>query len=588
VTIVAIVAERLLFRGVRVMARQSGTVVGETVLIVTGGYLSAKDESLPVAAWKQLVQSRHARNSWLETKVKVTQAEPIMHSRVHAMLHSRDHSPQMRELLRCRDNFSTPELTEVVLATALAQEGVSFETLTIDQLFRGGPETHQKLAHCAMVFASSTFLRDLSELEPVLHRLSRPWNRVVVGGPLASTLQTGWDGSPLCDVLAVGYGEMLIPTLVRWMRSGFTALVPGERGRVIQRAHTALLFSGTPDSMSLDHLARPDWGLIERHHGADYPMIHYESVRGCPYRCGFCNYPFLFDDTKFRTKSAQRMADDWEYYAQTLGIEYITCLDSLFTMPKKRVIEFCEELVRRNVRIKWICYARADDLCDASLVALLRAAGCVQVQIGIESGDQGQLDRMTKRTTVAQNGIALDTCRAAGLTTVISLVVGFPGETQRTVDATREFLRCHPSDFHFLATFSTRVANVPILEPQNAAQHALTTDTNSRTVSPYWRHATMSCADVGNHTRSLARALISERISLDAAVFYNGILRYTPALREEMLDFQAAALNATPVLRHAFNALNGWIDRRLRVDVDHRLGSDRPHAAQYLPVSALR
>ena len=44
------------------------------VLIVTGGYLSAKEESLAVAAWKQLVQSRYARHSWLEAKVKATLA----------------------------------------------------------------------------------------------------------------------------------------------------------------------------------------------------------------------------------------------------------------------------------------------------------------------------------------------------------------------------------------------------------------------------------------------------------------------------------------------------------------------------------
>lgn len=543
------------------------------VLIVTGGYLSAKEESLAVAAWKQLVQSRYARHSWLEAKVKATLAEPIVKGRLQATLHRRRWSPALRALLEAQENFSTPELTEVVLATALEQAGIGFEILTIDEIFRGTGDHERKLRECGVVFASATFLRDLSELEPLIERLKRPWNRIVVGGALAGTLYGHWDGSPLVDVLAIGSGERLVPALAAWIRSGFTDLEPPPNGRIVHKAHTAFLFSGTPPTMSLDDLERPDWALVERYHGADYRMIHCESVRGCPYRCGFCNYPFLFDDTKFRTKSAARMADDWEHYVTTMGVEYITCLDSLFTMPRRRLLAFCEELLRRGVRVKWICYARADDLCDPSVVALMREAGCVQVQIGIESGDQGQLDRMTKRTTLRENGLALDHCRAAGLTTLISLVVGFPGETRRTLEATCAFLADHPSDFHFLATFSTRVATVPILQPENAAQYQLRTDDNPRTVSPYWRHETMSCAEVGNHARGLARALIEQRVSLDATMFYHGILRYQPALRAEMLEFQSTAMAAAPLVTRAFDGLNAWIDRRLRADVERTLGA---------------
>lgn len=553
-------------------------ITAPKVLIVTGGYLSGREESVAYALWKQLLQSRHAKQAWLESKVKATLAEPIVMGRLHAMRHGKRLSPRVRALLNARENFATPELTEVVLATALAKEGVEFELLTFDDLLRGSNGRDAKLRACNVVFASATFLRDLSELEPLLMRLKRPWNRVVVGGALAGTLHTHWEGSPLVDILAIGYGELLIPALAQWMRSGFATLAPPARGRIVEKDHTRFLYSGTPASLSLDTLDRPDWGLVAARRGARYRMMHYESVRGCPYRCAFCNYPYLFDDTKFRTRSAQRMADDWEHYATTLGVEYITCLDSLFTMPRARLVAFCDELVRRQLGIKWICYARADDLCDADVVALMRAAGCIQVQIGIESGDQGQLDRMNKRTTVRENALALDTCRQAGLTTVISLVVGFPGETRATLEATRNMLAASPPDFHFLATFSTRVATVPILWPENAERHELVTDANPRTVSPYWRHRTMSCGDVGNHVRWLANELIARRVSLDATMFYHGILHYDPSMRSEMLDFQHAAMRGAPLVTRAFDGLNAWIDRRLHADVRRALPASAPRA----------
>lgn len=554
------------------------------VLIVTGGYLSARDEGLAVALWKQLVQARHSRHAWFETKVKATLAEPIVKARWHARLHHRRMSPALRALAAARDNFATPELTEVVLATALAREGLDFELLTYDDLLRGTGERDRKLHDCTVIFASATFLRDLSELEPLVARLKRPWNRLVVGGALAGTLHTHWKGSPLVDILAVGYGERLVPALAAWIRSGFTVLQPPEGGRVVRKRHSQVLFSGVPASRSLDDLERPDWALVARRRGARYRMIHYESVRGCPYRCAFCNYPYLFDDTKFRTRSAERMVDDWAHYVETMGVEYITCLDSLFTMPRARLVAFCEALLARGVRVKWICYARADDLCDPAVVALMRAAGCIQVQVGIESGDQGQLDRMNKRTTVRDNVRALAACRSAGLTTLVSLVVGFPGETAATLRTTCDVLAEAPPDFHFLAAFSTRVATVPILQPEQARRVGLVTDANPRTVSPYWRHDTMSCTEVGGQVRWMTRELSRRRISLDASVFYQGILHYTPALRDEMLDFQEDALGGHPWLSRAFDRLHREIDRRLRRDVSAVLPEGLPAAPGGAPL----
>ncbi len=557
----------------------------DRVLIVTGGYLAGAGESLAAAAWKELLQLRHTRQSWLEAKVKLTVAEPILMARLHARRHRSYGSPALRTMLEAHDDLATPELTAVVLATALAACGVDFECLTTDELLRPNDSTEAKLRTCNMVFASATFLRDLSELEPLVARLARPWNRIVVGGALAGTLHSQWTGDPAVHVLAVGYGERLVPSLVAWMRSGFRELSPPEGGRIVQHAHTAFLFSGAPPTLSLDSLDRPDWGLMARHHGTQYRMIHYESVRGCPYRCAFCNYPFLFDDTKFRTRSAERMADDWEYYVKTLGVEYISCLDSLFTMPRTRLVTFCRELLRRQVHVKWICYARADDLLDPDVVALMVEAGCIHVHIGIESGDQGQLDRMNKRTTVRDNARALENCRRGGLTSVVSLVVGFPGETAQTLQHTIDFLAGSPPDFHFLAAFSTRVASVPILRPENADRYDLVTDHNPRTVSPYWRHDTMSCTDVGNHVRRLTRALIERRVSLDAALYYQGILHYRSALRDELLDFQREALGGAPFVARAFDWLNEWIDGRLRADVA-RTFATRPPRTPIAPIHA--
>jgi len=201
------------------------------------------------------------------------------------------------------------------------------------------------------------------------------------------------------------------------------------------------------------------------------------------------------------------------------------------------------------------------------VVKLMKEAGAIQVQIGIESGDQVQLENMNKRVNLKNNAKALDNCRTFGLTSLVSLVVGFPGETSKSINNTFHFLKSHPPDFHFLCTFSTRVEGVPILSPHNAKRFSLETNSGARTVSPYWRHSTMCCSTVGNSVRKMTDRLISEKVSLEATLFYGGILNFKPEWRDLLLDFQAEAFKSQGGMRTIFKLGNRFIDYRLRKDV---------------------
>ncbi len=541
----------------------------EQVLVITGGLITSRETSVLHAARKWLTQVRHSQNVWLDVKVKTVIAEPLLAMRRHMRHLGTSVKNDIAEAYFASD-FAPPEppsLTEVVLTTLLHQAGMPSRALSLDQLLQDDVQNDQLLASSSCIFLSSTYLHDLSELEPIVRRIKRPHNRIVIGGALAGVIHPQWEGMPDVDVLAIGYGEMLVPCLVDWMRSGYEKLTPPEAGRIEDRQHSRFLYSGVPRTTSLDFLVTPDWKLTEAEHQQQYKTIYYESVRGCPYRCSFCNYPYLFDDKRFRYKSAEKMADDWQRYCDTMDIDYIVCLDSLFTMPRRRLKAFCELLVKRRINVKWICYARADDLADEETVVLMKAAGAHQVQIGVESGDQQQLQNMNKACTVEANQRALENCRRYGLTSVVSLIVGFPGETAASLERTYQFLKAAPPDFYFLATFSTRVAGVPVLQAESRRQFGLEAADNLFSMAPYWRHDTMSCADVGNHVRDLDLRIMNEKISLNATLFYQGMLGFQASQREALLDFQQEAVSSGPLTRAAFNALNAWIDRRLSKDV---------------------
>lgn len=540
------------------------------VLIITGGLVSGTENSIASSLRKLFQQWRASEHAWLDVKIKLVFAEFLI-----------------RKPRDSNEDLSAPDLTEVLLATLLKQQGMPYALATYGDLFDRLRMVEQLLDETDCVFISTTFLRDLSELTPLLRMLKRRHNRIVVGGPLASLLADRWEGATgEVDILAAGYGEFLVPSLVNWMRSGFATLLPPAGGRLIARGSTQILYSGVPETNNLDFLATPDWALSQADRGKRYRMIYYESVRGCPYRCSFCNYPYLFSDNRFRYKSARRMVDEWERYLNTLDLEYITCLDSLFTVPRARLVEFCRTLIERRLNVvKWICYARADDLADENTTALMKAAGAHQVQIGIESGDQGQLDNMDKACTVESNARAIDLCRKHGLTSVVSLIVGFPGETHETLARTFDFVKSHPPDFFFLAPFSTRATGVPLLSAANRARFQLETMNHLRTGAPYWKHRTMSAVEMGNHLRDLHRAIMSEGISLHAALYHHRLLDYRAEERTALLEQQRDIAGNPPIVTWLFDRLNAFVDRRLRRDVQRCfLSSENPQTTGLVQV----
>jgi radical SAM superfamily enzyme YgiQ (UPF0313 family) len=539
------------------------------VLVITGSFLIDERSTFLSFIKKQIAKIGFGNYQWLEHRIKTLVAEVVLPGEIDKRHYRKNKSPntKLNDFFKKRKSSDSPYLTEVLLTTLLNQENIKYTQTTYDELFTNPKKLESVINDCDVVFVSSTYLKDLSELLPVIKALKRKHNKLVVGGALAGSIYKQWDGDPDLDVLAIGYGEYLVPAIARWIKDNFKELLPPIQGRVIQKQNTKFLFSGVPENLSLDSLTVPDWSLSQYKRNVKYNMIYYESVRGCPYRCAFCNYPYLFDDTKFRMKSAEKIAEDWEYYTNELQIEFITCLDSLFTMPKQRLIKFCNLLIEKNIEVKWSCYARADDLCDEEVVILLKKSGCIQVQIGIESGDPTLLENMNKKLGVDKNKLALTHCRKYNLTTVISIIVGFPGETKSSIQNTLNFLKASPPDFYFLVVFSVRVMDVPILSEKNRERFGIRILDSMTSMSPYWEHSTMNCMEATQWVSYLTDEIIKNKVSLDAALFQKEILYYDPTLRGELLEFQKKAWENRFLTKRFFGILNFCINFFLRRDL---------------------
>ena len=156
-------------------------------------------------------------------------------------------------------------------------------------------------------------------------------------------------------------------------------------------------------------------------------LVPIDSGRGCVYDCSFCTIG-RFWSRRSRPLPAERLADEvCAVASMPAGKQAYLCHD-LFAADRAHALAFCDELSRREVRVPWEVRARVDHL-DTELCERMASAGCYRVLLGIESGSARVRERNAKgmRAEVDVES-RIDACAAAGITPILSLILGLPGE----------------------------------------------------------------------------------------------------------------------------------------------------------------
>ena len=193
---------------------------------------------------------------------------------------------------------------------------------------------------------------------------------------------------------------------------------------------------------NLDALPFPDWSLvnIKDYSRADalFPMVTMASARGCPYQCGFC---FRSEEQKVvRIRSAKNIVDEIENLINKHKIKEIIFSNDIITINREQMINICNEILRRNIKVAWQGATRVN-LVDKELLKLMKKAGCKQLKYGVESGDQRILEIMKKQTKLSQVIEAFKLTKEAGMKTGAYFIIGYVGEDEQTMRQTIEFAK---------------------------------------------------------------------------------------------------------------------------------------------------
>lgn len=157
---------------------------------------------------------------------------------------------------------------------------------------------------------------------------------------------------------------------------------------------------------------------------------------GCPYRCRFCDYIELHP--KVTMRSPRSLMEEIRAIRQR-GRSVVNFIDDNIFLTSARLEEVARTIVENELNIYWGGFFRVDRV-DETNIDLIRESGLRFGYCGIESADDAMLLRIRKgcRRDELFDGIQL--CSLAGINTLLTFIVGFPGETKESLDQTAAFI----------------------------------------------------------------------------------------------------------------------------------------------------
>jgi len=166
-----------------------------------------------------------------------------------------------------------------------------------------------------------------------------------------------------------------------------------------------------------------------------YPEVQIIAERGCPHMCTFCEWPQLFTKHTPRYRTVENVVDEMLWIRENLHkVKEIVFEDDTFTINKKWVHDFCDEIIKEDLEFTWSAQIRAD--VEYDLLRKMRKAGCRLVIVGFESGSDKVLRVMKKGITVENSRNFARAAKRAGILIHGDFIIGMPGETERTIEET--------------------------------------------------------------------------------------------------------------------------------------------------------
>lgn len=243
--------------------------------------------------------------------------------------------------------------------------------------------------------------------------------RIILGGPQISYATAGVERLyPGVDAFVRGYGEQAIVDLLR-----------SPTGTLIRGVHWA----GQPDrvlqaEIDLEQLPSPwlagEISLV----GQDF--VRWETQRGCPFRCTFCQHREAGARLRRRTLDERRIGQEIDLFCKS-GVSDIAVLDPIFNAGP-HAVEVLRRFADRGFAGRLSLQCRAELVDEAFLDVAARLN--VRLEFGLQTIHKGEGAAVKRRNHIGKVDEALSQVRQRGIAHEVSLIFGLPGQTLRSFE----------------------------------------------------------------------------------------------------------------------------------------------------------
>ncbi|MCD4831493.1 MAG: B12-binding domain-containing radical SAM protein [Anaerohalosphaeraceae bacterium] len=358
--------------------------------------------------------------------------------------------PNYEKIFECSILSKRPLLGIGYIAAVLMQNGWAVnvvdafaENLTPQQALKRLLDFDAKIVGVSVNLLAYSFSKEFTKL---CHNNDV---KVVVGGPEVIINPEGVINGISPDVAVIGEGEQTTLELLSLLESGGhwnPEVLLNIKGIVFRNTDGEIIRTDTrPRMKNLNDLPFMPYELFPiKNYDLRYGVLPHDPIfsvytsRGCPFNCSFCSNREVWQRKAFYM-SAERVLDEIEHISKKYMISGINFHDDCFPLNRQRVVDICEGLLKRDIKISWMCPARADKV-DEELLKLMKRAGCRNIWFGIESGSERILSLIRKEIDTEQALEAIQLVKKTGIAVAASIMVGLPTQTMAEDMQTIKFL----------------------------------------------------------------------------------------------------------------------------------------------------
>lgn len=278
------------------------------------------------------------------------------------------------------------------------------------------------------VVAATLYLWNIERTLHLLRKVRRrlPFAKTIAGGPEAAHHHPFLFKSRVFDVVVVGEGEPVFPSIMKAFQEGRGT----DFSTVAWRSGHAYVWGSepVPAFSASDSLPPPEHdGWRPDRNG----MAYLETGRGCPLSCTYCRYGQL------RRKPSFLSAEEVQKRLHILvdrGAKEIRFIDPVFNAnPEFPLILKALRGINRRSGIKLFAEIQAN-LLTKDEIGLLSEAGFNEVEAGVQSLDPRVLKRVHRPVRFSSLDKSLRLLTQKGIKVTIDLMYGLPGQRPHDVE----------------------------------------------------------------------------------------------------------------------------------------------------------